>query len=167
MAHHSPQQVSQVTLSAAASDHPAGAQSIRGAARRRLSHSAKPQLLRLRARDALAHLYRPGHVRAALTPDRLTWTERSSWSTFPRFSPLFETFFTDRLLRQKRASPHTIASYRDTFSLLLRFTQQRLGKAPSALALDDLDAPLISAFLDDLEHTRGTSARSRNVRLAA
>ena len=83
------------------------------------------------------------------------------------FSTLLETFFTDRLLRQQRASPHTIASYRDTFSLLLRFTQHRLGKAPSALTLDDLDAPLISAFLDDLEHTRGTSARSRNVRLAA
>jgi integrase/recombinase XerD len=83
------------------------------------------------------------------------------------FATLLETFFTDQLLRQKRASPHTIASYRDTFSLLLRFTQQQLGKAPSALALDDLDAPLISAFLDDLEHTRGTSARSRNVRLAA
>ena len=83
------------------------------------------------------------------------------------FPTLLETFFTDRLVRQKRASPHTIASYRDTFSLLLRFTQQRLGKAPSALALDDLDAPLISAFLDDLEQMRGTSARSRNVRLAA
>ena len=83
------------------------------------------------------------------------------------FPTLLETFFTDRLVRQKRASPHTIASYRDTFSLLLRFTQQRLGKAPSALTLDDLDAPCISAFLDDLEHTRGTSARSRNVRLAA
>ena len=83
------------------------------------------------------------------------------------FPTLLETFFTDRLVRQKRASPHTIASYRDTFSLLLRFMQQRLGKAPSALALDDLDAPCISAFLDDLEHTRGTSARSRNVRLAA
>ena len=83
------------------------------------------------------------------------------------FPTLLETFFTDRLVRQKRASPHTIASYRDAFSLLLRFTQQRLGKAPSTLALDDLDAPLISAFLDDLEQTRGTSARSRNVRLAA
>jgi len=57
------------------------------------------------------------------------------------FPTLLETFFTDRLVRQKRASPHTIASYRDTFSLLLRFTQQRLGKAPSALTLDDLDAP--------------------------
>jgi integrase/recombinase XerD len=83
------------------------------------------------------------------------------------FPTLLESFFTDRLVRQKRASPHTIASYRDTFSLLLRFTQQHLGKAPSALTLDDLDVPLISAFLDDLEHTRGTSARSRNVRLAA
>ena len=83
------------------------------------------------------------------------------------FPTLLETFFTDRLLHQKRASPHTVASYRDTFSLLLRFTHKRLGKAPSALTLDDLDAPMISAFLDDLEHTRGISARSRNVRLAA
>lgn len=83
------------------------------------------------------------------------------------FPTLLETFFTDRLLHQKQASSHTIASYRDTFSLLLRFTQKRLGKTPSALTLDDLDAPVISAFLDDLEHERGTSARSRNVRLAA
>jgi integrase/recombinase XerD len=83
------------------------------------------------------------------------------------FPTLLETFFTERLLRQKRVSPHTIASYRDTFSLLLRFTQQRLGKAPSTLTLDDLDAPMVSAFLDDLEQARGTSARSRNVRLAA
>src|SRR5512145_871947 len=83
------------------------------------------------------------------------------------FAPLLATCCTDRLLRQKRASPHTIASYRDPFSFLLRFTQQRLGQAPSALALDALDAPLISALLDELEHTRGTSARSRKVRLAA
>ncbi len=83
------------------------------------------------------------------------------------FPTLLETFFTERLLRQKRVSPHTVASYRDTFSLLLRFTHQQLGKAPSALTLDDWDAPLISAFLDDLEQQRGTSARSRNVRLAA
>jgi site-specific recombinase XerD len=83
------------------------------------------------------------------------------------FPTLLETFFTDRLLHQKQASPHTIASYRDTFSLLLRFTQKRLGKTPSALTLDDLDAPVVSAFLDALEHERGTSARSRNVRLAA
>jgi integrase/recombinase XerD len=83
------------------------------------------------------------------------------------FPTLLQTFFTDRLLRQKRASPHTIASDRDTFSLLLRFTQKRLGKAPSAVTLDDLDAPVVSAFLDHLEHERGMSARSRNVRLAA
>jgi site-specific recombinase XerD len=83
------------------------------------------------------------------------------------FPTLLETFFTDRLLRQKQVSPHTVASYRDTFSLLRRFTRQRLGKAPSALTLDDLDAPVVSTFLDHLEHERGTSARSRNVRLAA
>jgi integrase/recombinase XerD len=88
-------------------------------------------------------------------------------TTHLTFPTLLETFFTERLVRQQRVSPHTIASYRDTFSLLVRFTQQRLGKAPSALTLDDLDAPVISAFLDDLEHERGTSARSRNVRLAA
>jgi integrase/recombinase XerD len=83
------------------------------------------------------------------------------------FPTLLQTFFTDRLLRQKRASPHTIASYRDTFSLLLRFTQRRLGKAPSAVTLDDLDEPVVSAFLEQLEHERGMSARSRHVRLAA
>jgi integrase/recombinase XerD len=83
------------------------------------------------------------------------------------FPILLETFFTERLGRQKRASPHTVASYRDAFCLLLRFAQQHLHKAPSALTLDDLDAPMISAFLDYLEHQRGTSARSRNVRLAA
>jgi hypothetical protein len=73
------------------------------------------------------------------------------------FPTVLETFFTERLLRQKRVSPHTIASDRDTFSLLRRFTQQRLGKAPSTLTLDDLDAPVVSAFLDDLEQARGTS----------
>jgi integrase/recombinase XerD len=80
---------------------------------------------------------------------------------------LLETFFTDRLLRQQRASPHTIASARDAFSWRRRFTQPRLGQAPSAVTLDDLDAPVVSAFLDALEHQRGTSARRRNVRLAA
>lgn len=83
------------------------------------------------------------------------------------FPALLETFFTERLLRQQQASPHTVASYRDTFSLLLRFADQRLHKAPSVLTLDDLDAPMISAFLDYLAHERGTSPRSRNVRLAA
>jgi hypothetical protein len=72
-------------------------------------------------------------------------------TTTMAFPTLLETFFTDRLLRQQRASPHTIASYRDTFSLLLRFAQQQLGKAPSVVTLDDLDAPVISAFLDYLD----------------
>jgi integrase/recombinase XerD len=83
------------------------------------------------------------------------------------FPSLLETFFTERLVRQQQASPHTIASYRDTFCLLLRFAQQRLHQAPSALTLADLDAPVIGSFLAYLEQEHGTSARSRNVRLAA
>lgn len=83
------------------------------------------------------------------------------------FPSLLEAFFTERLVQQKRASAHTLASYRDTFCLLLRYAEQRLHKAPSRLALEDLDAPLIGEFLDHLQESRGTSARSRNVRLAA
>ena len=80
---------------------------------------------------------------------------------------LLEGFFTDRLLRQRQASPHTVAAYRDTFRLLLSFSQERLKKEPSALALDDLDAPLVGAFLDHLQEERGNTARTRNARLAA
>jgi integrase/recombinase XerD len=83
------------------------------------------------------------------------------------FPALLEAFFTDRLVGQRRASPHTIASYRDTFRLLLGFAEARLKRAPSALVLDDLDAPVIGAFLEHLEADRGNCARSRNVRLAA
>lgn len=82
-------------------------------------------------------------------------------------APLLEAFFSDRLLRQRRASPHTVAAYRDAFRLLLAFTEKHLGKAPSDLLLADLDAPLIAAFLDHLEKARGNSARTRNARLAA
>lgn len=85
----------------------------------------------------------------------------------PNFATLLEGFFTRRLMTQRQASPHTIASYRDTFRLLLRFAQQRLRKAPSDLALGDLDAPLVLAFLDELEQHRGASARTRNLRLTA
>ena len=81
------------------------------------------------------------------------------------FATLLERFFTQRLTAQRQASPHTIASYRDTFRLLLRFAGQRLHTAPSALALADLDPALIGAFLDGLETRRGNSARSRNLRL--
>lgn len=82
-------------------------------------------------------------------------------------APTLEAFFTERLMSQKRASTHTIAAYRDAFRLLLVFAQRRSGKAPSNLDFDDLDAPLIGAFLEDLEQARGNSARSRNARLAA
>ncbi len=75
------------------------------------------------------------------------------------FPFLLQSFFTDRLFRQRRASPHTIASYRDSFRLLLRFANQRLGKAPSTLTLDDLTIPFIGDFLDSLETGRKNSAR--------
>lgn len=87
--------------------------------------------------------------------------------TAPVLASLLQRFFAERLVRQQRASPHTIASYRDAFRLLLRFAQERLGKEPSALALDDLDASFVSAFLDHVEQHRRNTARTRNVRLAA
>jgi integrase/recombinase XerD len=82
-------------------------------------------------------------------------------------APLLEAFFVERLRRQKSASPNTVAAYRDAFCLLLRFTEGRLGKDPSRLALVDIDAPLVVAFLDSLEKERRNSVRTRNVRLAA
>jgi integrase/recombinase XerD len=78
-----------------------------------------------------------------------------------------EAFFTDRLLTQRHASPHTVAAYRDTFRLLLGFVHQRTGRPPSNLDLDDLDAPTIGAFLEHLEQIRGNNVRTRNTRLAA
>ena len=87
-----------------------------------------------------------------------------SASTFPA---LLQSFFTDRLLRQMRASPHTVASYRDTFRLLLRHATARRGKAPSALTLEDIDPSLVVDFLDRLEAARGNTTRTRNNRLAA
>jgi len=83
------------------------------------------------------------------------------------FPALLEAFFTDRLMRQLNASPHTIASYRDTFRLLLGFAERRLKKAPSTVRLEDLDTIFLGAFLDHLEKERGNTARSRNIRLAA
>ncbi len=78
-----------------------------------------------------------------------------------------QAFFTERLIAQRRASPHTITAYRDTLRLLLGFAAQRTGTSPSRLDIADLDAPVISAFLDHLEHDRGNTIRSRNARLAA
>jgi integrase/recombinase XerD len=82
-------------------------------------------------------------------------------------APVMEAFFTERLAAQRRASPHTVASYRDTFRLLLGFVQRRKGKAPSKLGIEDLDAVGIGAFLDHLERERHNSVRTRNNRLAA
>jgi site-specific recombinase XerD len=85
----------------------------------------------------------------------------------PNFPALLQAFFTDRLLQQRQSSPHTVTAYRNTFRLLLRFAASRLGKAPSSLVFEDLDAAFISEFLDHLERERGNCARSRNARLAA
>jgi integrase/recombinase XerD len=82
-------------------------------------------------------------------------------------APTLQAFFTDRLIRQRHASPQTIAAYRDTWRLLLAFTTTRTGKKPGQLDIADLDSPLIGDFLDHLEHDRGNSPRTRNARLAA
>ena len=83
------------------------------------------------------------------------------------FSALLQSFFTDYLLRQRQASPHTIAGYRDCFRLLLQFAKKRLSKMPSQIRIEDLDTPFISLFLDHLESTRKNGARTRNARLGA
>jgi site-specific recombinase XerD len=83
------------------------------------------------------------------------------------FSELLQAYFTERLMKECNASPHTIANYRDTFRLLIAFAQRRLKKPPTKLAIQDLDAMFILAFLDYLEKDRCNSPRSRNVRLAA
>jgi len=80
---------------------------------------------------------------------------------------LLQRFFTQRLMRQRQASPHTISSYRDSFRQFLKFVQQRLRKPPSRLTFEEIDAPLIVAFLDELEKHQGVSVRSRNLRLTA
>jgi site-specific recombinase XerD len=82
-------------------------------------------------------------------------------------APTLQAFFTDRLTKQLHASPRTIASYRDTLRLLLRFAQDQTGTVPSALDWSDLDEPLISAFLEHLETDRHNSPRTRNLRLTA
>jgi integrase/recombinase XerD len=82
-------------------------------------------------------------------------------------APLLQSFFTDRLARQRQASAHTVAAYRDTFRLLLAFTAERTGTTPSRLDIADLDAALIGAFLGHLEAERGNTVATRNARLAA
>ena len=81
-------------------------------------------------------------------------------------APTLQAFFTQRLVGQRRASPHTVAAYRDTFRLL-GFASAKLGRSPAQLGLEDLDAPFIGAFLDTLETERGNAVATRNARLAA
>jgi integrase/recombinase XerD len=82
-------------------------------------------------------------------------------------APLLQGFFTDKLMRQRQASPHTVASYRDTFKLLLTFVAERTGRNPARLGLGDLDAPTVGTFLQHLETVRGNTAATRNARLTA
>jgi integrase/recombinase XerD len=82
-------------------------------------------------------------------------------------APTLQAFFTDRLVRQRQSSPHTVAAYRDTLRLLLRFAAKQLDIEPSKLAVDHIDASLVGAFLDHLERERNNSVRTRNARLAA
>jgi integrase/recombinase XerD len=88
-------------------------------------------------------------------------------NTTADLSPLLEAYFTRRLIAQHKVSPHTINSYRDTFRLLLKFAESRLGCQPSKLTLEHLAAPFLAAFLDHLEATRANGPRTRNLRLAA
>lgn len=78
-----------------------------------------------------------------------------------------QAFFSDRLIRQRQVSPNTLEAYRDTLRLLLVFASERHGKSPAKLEFGDLDAPVIGAFLNHLEHDRKNSVRTRNARLAA
>jgi site-specific recombinase XerD len=82
-------------------------------------------------------------------------------------APLLQKFFTDRLIGQLNASPHTVAGYRDTFRLLLRYAAESLKRKPSDLRLEELDASFLGKFLDHLEHSRQNNARTRNTRLSA
>ncbi|MGH2410046.1 MAG: site-specific integrase, partial [Chloroflexota bacterium] len=88
-------------------------------------------------------------------------------TSHPSFAPLVERYFSQRLIAQKQASPHTIASYRDTFRLFLQFIHKLTDKSPSDLTFSDINGDLIERFLTDLEKHRAISARSRNLRLSA
>ena len=85
----------------------------------------------------------------------------------PGFPSLLQRFFCERLINQRNASPRTVAAYRDTFRLLLRYLEETIKKPPSAITLEDLSAEKVQAFLDYLEKKRGNCIRSRNVRFAA
>jgi integrase/recombinase XerD len=85
----------------------------------------------------------------------------------PTVGPLLQAFFADYMYSQKRASPRTVQSYRDTFRLLLEFLRKTTGREPAALVMSDIDAPSVLKFLDHIEAERQNQVQSRNVRLAA
>ncbi len=82
-------------------------------------------------------------------------------------APTLQSFFTDRLVNQRQASPRTVASYRDSLKLLVAFVHARTGKTPSTLDWEDVGPEVVCAFLDHLEGVRGNGARTRNLRLTA
>ncbi len=84
-----------------------------------------------------------------------------------RVAPTMQAFFTERLIGQRHASPHTVLAYRDTIRLLLTWVADTTGVQPADLDFDHLDAPTIGALLTHLEHDRGVSVATRNARLAA
>src|ERR1019366_7360841 len=124
--------------------------SIAGALDVRRACRSEGELLVLRSR-----------TRAAGTRSRTSRANVGS-AVMSTLASLLQAYFTDRLLRQRHVSPNTVASYRDTFRLLLKFVKAKTGKAPSKISLEDLDAALIGAFLAHLETERGNSVRTRN-----
>ena len=103
----------------------------------------------------------------ALAAARLEPAGQGERGVMTDLAPVLQGFFTDRLARQKKASPNTVAAYRDTCRLLLAFARDQTGKAPAQLSLADLDAALVGAFLSHLEDQRGNGSATRNARLAA
>src|SRR4029077_12469720 len=106
------------------------------------------------------------HEASCRAPRTLLGTRAMS-NMEPSFSVMLQRFFTQRLMQQKKVSPHTLCSYRDTFRLLLRFAKKKLHVTPEQLGIEQIDAPFVTAFLSDLESGRGVSARTRNLRLTA
>src|SRR5260370_28647 len=82
-------------------------------------------------------------------------------------APHLADFLREHLPRERGASPHTVAAYAHSFTLLVRFAAERVKRRPSDLAVEDLDPALVLAFLDHVEENRGNAARTRNARLAA
>ena len=88
-------------------------------------------------------------------------------STSANLPGLIQAFFCERLIEQRRTSGETIASYRDTMRLLLKFAERKLNKRPTQMSLNDLDVNVVLDFLNYLEKERGNSIHTRNTRLAA